>query len=78
MRITRFTSRAMMAIGAAWITARRRSLLSRVSASSFFLLVMSTMTPTSPATAPEWSKNVALLNSTSRRVPSRASAMLAS
>ena len=52
MRIFLFRSRAAIARGAAEITARKRSLLSRVSASSFFLSVMSTSTPTSPATSP--------------------------
>ena len=42
-----------IAIGAAWITARSRSFTSRVSASSCLRCVMSRITPTSPATAPE-------------------------
>ena len=45
MRITLSRSRATIAIGAAWITARSRSLLSRVSASSCLRWVMSTITP---------------------------------
>ncbi len=72
MEITRSRSRAMIATGAAWITARSSSALARVSLSRALRWVMSTRDATMPAISPPGSRRVALFTSTSRCDPSAA------